>query len=297
MTFLRGTALTTAATLGYADTADLGPTAGNGFYKRWPDDLAVLQDVGITDVRITLDWARLQPKPGALDPDWGERFEQMLQAARAIDLRTWVTLHDGSIPRWLDNEGGIDDVEALSTWWPRWVEAAADRYGDHADGWVPFSTIPPTALGSPWADTWGILGGGGAPVVASLELDEAVADIEQVRDRCHRLGVSVSAVPDDLHTEPAGLAAERWGQSLRDAAAAAGDLPSVVTGFETGATDPEAAGRLVEQLVDALDDAIDDGITVEVCFVEPAIAGPDTSVGLLDQDRAATPIVGAYLQS
>ena len=45
MTLRRGAALTTAATLGHADTADLGPTAGNGFRTRWPDDLAALQDL------------------------------------------------------------------------------------------------------------------------------------------------------------------------------------------------------------------------------------------------------------
>jgi len=290
MTFLRGTALTTAATLGYADTADLGPTAGNGFYKRWPDDLAVLQEVGVTDLRITLDWARLQPKPGTFDADWAERFEQILEATRAIDVRTWVTLHDGSIPRWLDNEGGIDDVEALSTWWPRWVESAADRYGDHTDGWVPFSTIPPAALGAPWADTWSILGGGHAPVVASLDLDEAPVDADRVRERCHRFGVNVSVAP--LEPPPS---AEHWGRALRDAASSAGDRPLVVAGFDAGTTDPDLAGQLVEQLVDVLDDAIGDGVAVERCFVEPAIAGPDSSVGLFDADRMSTPIVGAYL--
>ena len=99
MTLHRGAALTTAATLGEADTADLGPTAGNGFRTRWPDDLATLQELGITDVRIALDWARLQPKPGQLDDDWAEQFEQILRAADAIGVRTWACLHEASVPR------------------------------------------------------------------------------------------------------------------------------------------------------------------------------------------------------
>ncbi len=125
MPFRRGTALPTSTTLGYADGSDLGPTAGNGFFTRWPDDLARLQELGVTDVRLTLDWARLQPAPDRLDDGWTERFGQMITAADAIGLRVWATLHDGSIPRWFDNEGGLGDAEALTRWWPRWVELAA----------------------------------------------------------------------------------------------------------------------------------------------------------------------------
>ena len=51
--------------LGYADTADVGPTAGNGFYRRWPDDLAALQDAGFED-RL-LDWYAAHPT--ALTPE------------------------------------------------------------------------------------------------------------------------------------------------------------------------------------------------------------------------------------
>lgn len=307
MTFLRGAALTTATTLGYADSADLGPTAGNGFYRRWPDDLAALQDVGVTDLRLTLDWARLQPKPGALDGDWAERFEQILRAARAIDLRTWVTLHDGSIPRWLDNEGGLTDADALSTWWPRWVEPAADRYGDLADAWIPFCAIPGAASTSAWADTWGILGGGSAAVVASIGPDDDPAStISFVRGRCHRLGVALAndandakdganEAKDDNGDGGESHRDEQWGNRLRGSAEAIDGPALVISGYDAESTDSAQAGARVERLVAMLDGALDDGVTVEACFVEPAIAGPDSSVGLLDRDRARTPIADAYL--
>jgi beta-glucosidase len=115
MTLRRGAALTTAATLGHADTADLGPTSGNGFRTRWPDDLATLQDLGISEVRIALDWARLQPKPGRLDDDWAEHFEQILLAARAIGMRPWACLYEAAVPRWFDNDGGFGNDETFTT--------------------------------------------------------------------------------------------------------------------------------------------------------------------------------------
>lgn len=294
MTFLRGASLTTSTTLGYADTADHGPTAGNGFRTRWPDDLAALQEVGITDVQITLDWARLQPKPNEIDADWAEWFEQVLQAAAAIDLRPWACLHDGSIPRWFDNEGGLDDDEALTRWWPRWVERAADRFGDIVGGWMPFARIPSGAAEQPWIDTWGILSGG-PPVVASVDLRSDGHSVARFAKRTDLLGAVLSADWDDTVDGAAiAHATERWGNELRDAADSIGNHVAI-TGFNSGHSDPEAAGEIVRAWRSMLDAALTDGVPIDVAFVEPAIAGPDSLGGLLDSDRAPTPSSNAYL--
>lgn len=296
MTYLRGASLTTASTLGYADTADVGPTAGNGFRTRWPDDLAALQEAGITDVQITLDWARLQPKPGGLDADWSELFDQILQATDAIGMRPWACLHDGSIPRWLDNEGGLDDDEAFTKWWPRWVERASDRFGAIVHGWVPFASIPTGAPEQPWIDTWGILAGG-PPVVAAVDLQANAGSISRYAERSDLLGAALTTDwPDDADVGPGQLAeaADRWGNELRDAADSTGNQLAVV-GFSAGHQRAETAGEIIGAWRSMLDDAVADGVPIHVAFVEPAIAGPDSVAGLLDSERAPTPSSAAFL--
>jgi hypothetical protein len=69
----------------------------------------------------------------------------------------------------------------------------------------------------------------------------------------------------------------------------------VITGFCPRHDDVEASALIVEQLVRSLDDAIADGVDVDTCFVEPAIAAPDTSSGLLDADRNPTPAAELFL--
>lgn len=294
MSFRRGAALTTSTTLGFADASDLGPTAGNGFYRRWPDDLAAIQDAGITDLRLTLDWARLQPKPGSLDPDWKERFTQMVTASTAIGLQVWATLHDGSIPKWFDNEGGFDDDEAFARWWPRWVEVAADAFGDTVAGWVPFAQIPDSAE-APWRDTWRILEGV-HPVVASI--DPETASVDQYSTRMDRLGLvlpvdwSNDSVVGDRELETMGI---RWGQSIRDAADATDSTPVVITGFDARHGDGGTAARVVAQLVESVDAALDDGVAMELCFLEPAIGDSDRPHGLLAPDRSPTASVAAFV--
>ena len=296
MTFLRGASLTTSTTLGYADTAELGPTPGNGFRMGWPDDLAALQDIGITDVRITLDWARLQPKPDQVDADWAEWFEQVLQAADAVGVRPWACLHDGSVPRWFDNDGGIGSDEVFTRWWPRWVERAADRFGDSVSGWVPFARIPSGATDQPWIDTWGILAGG-PPVIAAVELPSRADSIDRFAERTDLIG-AVPAIewPGDgtVDSEMIADAVDGWGRGLRDAADGIDNRLAVVD-LSTGHPDPEIAGAIMTAWRSMLDRHIADGLPIEVAFVEPAITGPDSLPGLLDSDRAPTPSSTAFL--
>jgi hypothetical protein len=297
MTFRRGASLTTAATLGHADTADRGPTAGNGFRTRWPDDLAALQDLGITDVRIALDWSRLQPRPGMLDDQWAEHFEQLLRAADAIGVRPWACLHEDAVPRWFDNDGGFDDDETFTTRWPRWVERAADRFGDLVGGWVPFACVPAGAPEQPWVDTWGILAGE-APVVAAVDLRGQFATLDRYVGRMDLLGaVLVGDWDDDDDLDAATLAGavDRWGGELREAADAI-DTP-LVAGFSAGHRDAGVAGDIVAALRSTLDDACADGVPVEVAFLEPGIAGPDSLAGLLAADRTPTPSSAAFIDS
>jgi hypothetical protein len=296
MTFRRGASLTTAATLGHADTSDRGPTAGNGFRTRWPDDLATLQDLGITDVRIALDWSRLQPKPGMLDDDWAERFEQVLQAADAIGVRPWACLHEDAVPRWFDNDGGFDDDETFTAWWPRWVERAADRFGDLVAGWMPFACVPAGAPEQPWVDTWGILTGE-SPVVAAVDLREQFGTLDRYVGRMDLLGaVLVGDWTDDDDVDSARLAGavDRWGGELRESADAV-DSPLVIAGFCAGHHDANVAGDIVAALRSTLDDACADGVPIELAFLEPGIAGPESLPGLLDADRAPTPSSDAFI--
>lgn len=297
MTFLRGASLTTSATLGYADNADLGPTAGNGFRTRWPDDLAALQDIGVTDVQITLDWARLQPKPDTIDADWAEWFEQVLRAADAIDVRPWACLHDGSIPRWFDNDGGFDNDEAFTKWWPRWTERAADRFGDIVGGWVPFARMPSGATQQPWTDTWGILSGG-PPVIASVDLRSDSGAVAHVAQRTDLLGAVLCAdwgdAADTVDDAAIARESDRWANELREAAEAI-DNHLAIASFNAGQSHPDAAGDVVRAWRSMLDEAVADGVHIDLAFVEPAIAGPDSFAGLLGSDRAPTPSSTAFL--
>jgi hypothetical protein len=297
MTFARGTTLTTAVTLGYSDTSNLGPTAGNCFRTRWPDDLAVLQQVGVTDLRLTFDWARLQAKPGDLDGGWADWYDQVLTAADAIGLRVWATLHDGDEPRWITNEGGLNDPDVAVKWLPRFVERIADRFGPGVHGWIPFAEITDDLPMAGWAATWSALRSGEAPVVASLStstIDSAASFLAT----CDLIGLALAHVDIEV-PEPNEDQLDHLREQIHAEVMRAGELvddtPMLISQFTAQHDDADVQGLIAEQFVIALDGAIDDGVCLGAAFVDPAITGSESSGGLLDSARSTTPLANAVL--
>jgi Glycosyl hydrolase family 1 len=300
VTFQRGVLLPVADTLGHADTSNLGPTTGNGFVHQWPDDVALLASSGATAVRITLDWARLQPRHNEFSGDWVEHYENIVTAAHAAGMSVWATMYDGGLPRWFDDEGGLDDDEAMIRWWPRYVERVAERFGDTISGWLPFAVIPTDLPLRVWTDTWGILGGGGPPVSTSFSFADGIGHVSRRLDELDIIGFALAttidptSAPTDTDIRIAG---DRWADRIYEAADAAASKPLLVSEFVLDHGDPDTCARLVDRLVEVVDAATADGLDLSTCFVGPAIAGPESPVALFDADREALPAADSFFRS
>ncbi|MEO6627018.1 MAG: family 1 glycosylhydrolase [Aquihabitans sp.] len=111
---------------------------GNGFAGSYLDDLALLAGHGLSHLRLTLDWTRLEPSPGHHDTATIEHLRLVLDAARAAGLSVWGCLHDGPLPGWFSHdEHGFADSRSRGYFWARHVEFVAETFGDLIHGWVP----------------------------------------------------------------------------------------------------------------------------------------------------------------
>lgn len=81
----------------------------------------------------------MQPEQGRVDQAAIDYYRSVLTAARDAGLRVWVCLLHTAIPVWFTDQGGFAAQDVLDTWL-RWVDFAAARFGDLADGWMPFNT-------------------------------------------------------------------------------------------------------------------------------------------------------------
>ena len=111
---------------------------GAGFALDFRDDLAQLARLGLDSLRLTVEWARVEPAPGRPDSDALDRCLDIADAAAAEGLGVWVTLHHTSLPGWyLDDEGGHADETARRRWWARHVDRMAEAFDGRAAGWCP----------------------------------------------------------------------------------------------------------------------------------------------------------------
>ena len=111
---------------------------GNGFGGEFRDDLALLAGLGLTHVRLTLEWARIEPVKDKTDNDTIDRYRDVLSAARQNGLGVVATLQSTTLPGWFsDDEGGFGDEAARERLWTRQVGRCADLFGDAVAAWVP----------------------------------------------------------------------------------------------------------------------------------------------------------------
>lgn len=143
---LRSGALITSAEIdGPTDESDWGrwigdghaPPAGNGSAFQ-ADDLVLLRDIGMSEVVMTLEWARLEPRPGELQGPEVERLRGLLELAQQLGLAPVACLVDGTLPGWFAiDERGFSDDRTRQLLWPRHVERMGETFGDLVDGWLP----------------------------------------------------------------------------------------------------------------------------------------------------------------
>ena len=146
--FLWGAGTSSVSAEGVAPSADWSvwerdgraPRSGDGagFARDFRDDLAQLGSLGLNSLRLTVEWARIEPAAGRPDNDALDRYLDIVDAAAAEGLGVWITLHHTSLPGWyLDDEGGHADEVARHRWWARHVDRMAEAFDGKAAGWCP----------------------------------------------------------------------------------------------------------------------------------------------------------------
>jgi beta-glucosidase len=111
---------------------------GYGLHADYRDDLTQFAELGCSDWRLTIEWARVEPEPGRIDNDALDQYRDILSFARDAGLRNWLTLQHTTLPGWyLDDEGGHRDTTARGRFWARHVDRVAEELDEFADGFVP----------------------------------------------------------------------------------------------------------------------------------------------------------------
>jgi beta-glucosidase len=106
-----------------------------GSWQRWPDDLQLLQELGLNAYRLSVEWARIQPEPGQFDQSVLDHYRRQLEALRAANIEPIVTLHHFTHPLWVA-DGGAWTNPAIVPRFATYVDRVAASLGDLVRWWV-----------------------------------------------------------------------------------------------------------------------------------------------------------------
>lgn len=113
--------------------------SGNGFAERHTDDFALLAALGLEHFRLSLEWARIEPRNGVYDRAEIERYRDLLLAGVGAGLKMWVTAHHFTLPLWFADLGGFGNERARTYHWRRHIEFLAETFGEYVFGWKPIN--------------------------------------------------------------------------------------------------------------------------------------------------------------
>lgn len=97
-------------------------------------DFDLAQRLGLNALRLSLEWSRIEPRPGEWDDAAIARYRQMLAGLRERAIEPMVTLHHFTNPLWLEQRGAFLWSEAPERF-ARFVRFAVERLADLCDFW------------------------------------------------------------------------------------------------------------------------------------------------------------------
>lgn len=115
----------------------LGPGNADDLWRDYESVIDLVPGLGFDGVRITLEWARIEPRQGVIDEGAIARYREVLGHARELGLGVTMLLVDHVWPSWLGLEAWI-----LPWTVPHVVNHArtmVEAFGDLVTGVLPFS--------------------------------------------------------------------------------------------------------------------------------------------------------------
>jgi beta-glucosidase len=114
---------------------DTGDVACN-HYHRWPEDVALMADIGLNAYRFSIAWSRILPGGhGAVEPRGLDFYDRLVDRLLAAGIEPWVTLYHWDLPHALHLQGGWLNP-TISDWFAEYTAVVVDALSDRVTNWM-----------------------------------------------------------------------------------------------------------------------------------------------------------------
>jgi beta-glucosidase len=135
-------------------------------YHRWPDDVALMKDLGLQAYRFSISWPRILPSGrGEINQDGISFYSNLVDALLEASIEPYVTLYHWDLPQALQDQGGWSERTVVDAF-VEYTDVISRALGDRVKHWI--------TLNEPWVSAFvGYQEGRHAP--GHTDLDQAVA--------------------------------------------------------------------------------------------------------------------------
>ncbi|MFH5229739.1 family 1 glycosylhydrolase [Antrihabitans spumae] len=112
------------------------------FFNRASSDIELAKDLGVGVYRLTIEWARVQPRPGVWVESDFAFYDSVIRQIRDAGMRPMITLDHWVYPGWEVDRGGWRNPQMVSDWLAN-MRRVVDRYKQFDPLWVTINE--PTA--------------------------------------------------------------------------------------------------------------------------------------------------------
>jgi beta-glucosidase len=134
-----------SATPGKVRNGETGAIACD-FYHRYPDDVALMADLGLDAFRFSIAWPRILPEGrGRVNKAGLDFYDRLVDELLARDIEPFATLFHWDSPQALEDAGGWPARETAEAF-AEYAEIVAARLGDRVRHWMTHN--------EPWVYAW-----------------------------------------------------------------------------------------------------------------------------------------------
>lgn len=104
-------------------------------FRRYREDIALMQKMHLGAYRFSLEWARIEPEEGSFDLEALMHYAEMIEALKSAGIEPIVTLHHQTNPQWFTQKYGWQSRHAPRLF-VRYAEQVAKTLGRSATWWL-----------------------------------------------------------------------------------------------------------------------------------------------------------------
>lgn len=104
-------------------------------YNRYEEDFDWLEKLNQNVFRFSIEWSRIESKPGRINPKEIEHYRNVLLSLKKRNIKTVVTLWHWTNPKWFAEKGGWANKQSVK-YFENYTEIIVQELGDLIDFWI-----------------------------------------------------------------------------------------------------------------------------------------------------------------